>query len=239
MTRLSLRTVAFLTSALLCAPVVVHADEAVSPIKITGNTTFASDYIFRGFSQTDENLAIQGSIGIVHDSGLALSIWGSNLDFTDASIEIDTTLSYTFPVGASNVTLGGIYYAYPGADGDLNYDYVEAFGGISHRFGVWGDYSVQAFVSPDYFAGSGTAVYTIASTAIPTPFENLGVVGSAAYQWIEDNDRFGAPNYADWSAGLSYTYQNIAFTARYQDTSVQSCNSLCDARVIGNVSVNF
>ncbi|MFA7276687.1 MAG: TorF family putative porin [Pseudobdellovibrionaceae bacterium] len=239
MPRLNLCTVAFLTSTLLCAPQLAHSNESANSVKITGNTTFASDYIFRGYSQTDENAAIQGSIGVTHDSGVSLSVWGSNLDFTDASIEVDTTLSYTFPVGSSNVTLGGIYYAYPGADADLNYDYVEAFGGVSRSFAEYGDYSLQAFVSPDYFAGSGTSVYTIASATIPTPVENLSVVGSAAYQWIEDNAQFAAPDYADWSAGLIYTYQNIAFTARYQDTSVQSCSSLCDARVVGSVSVNF
>jgi uncharacterized protein (TIGR02001 family) len=220
------------------------AQEAASPVTITGSATLATDYVFRGFSQTDEKPAIQGSIGLNHDSGLALSVWGSNVDYNDgdeASSEIDVTGAYTLPVQDFNITLGGIYYAYPGADSDLDYDYVEGFASVARDFGAFGNYSLQGFYSPDFFAGSGEAVYALASATVPTPLEGLNAVGSVGHQWIDDNDQFGAPDYADWSLGLTYTFDKATFGVRYHDTDVSEdrCSGLCDSRIVASVGVNF
>lgn len=232
---------------LVCLPAVALAqDAAPSSLTIGGSATAATDYIFRGFSQTDEEPAMQGSISATHDSGFAASIWGSNVDFNDgdeASVEMDGTLSYSFPAGPGNVTLGGIYYAYPGADSDLNYDYVEAFAGYAFNVGGVVDLNPQIFYSPDFFAGSGDAVYATAGASIPVKaMDGLSLVGSAGRQWIDDNAQFGAPDYTDWSAGLSYTADNkLGFSVKYYDTSVSEdrCSGLCDGRVVGAISYSF
>jgi uncharacterized protein (TIGR02001 family) len=232
-------------SALAILPATAFAENNASPpYTITGSATLASDYVFRGFSQTDEEPAIQGSVGLTHQNGLALSLWGSNVDFNDgdeAASEFDATVSYTASVGPVNFTLDGIYYAYPGADDDLDYDYVEGFAGVSRSFENYGDYSLQAFYSPDFFAGSGDAVYTTVSATIPTPVENLKAVGSIGHQWIEDNDQFGAEDYADWSLGATYGWDKVTFGVRYFDTDIadNDCSSLCDSRVVGSIGVNF
>lgn len=101
-------------------------DAPPSDWTMSGSATFATDYIFRGFSQTDERPTVQGSIGVNHSSGFSVSLWGSNVDFNDGdegTSEIDATLSYTLTAGPGKLTVGGIYYAYPGANDDLNYDY--------------------------------------------------------------------------------------------------------------------
>lgn len=232
---------------LVCFPTLVLAqDAAPSSWTIGGSATAATDYIFRGFSQTDEEPAMQGSISATHDSGFAASIWGSNVDFNDgdeASVEMDGTLSYTFPAGPGNFTLGGIYYAYPGADSNLNYDYVEAFAGYSFTIADTVSFNPQIFYSPDFFAGSGDAVYaTTGVTVLVKSIEGLSLVGSAGHQWIDDNAQFGAPDYTDWSAGLSYTASNkLGLSVKYYDTSVSDdrCSSLCDSRVVGAISYTW
>lgn len=218
---------------------------SASPFKITGAATLATDYIFRGYTQTDGEPAIQGSIGVNHESGLSVSLWGSNVDFNDgdeASIEIDGTLSYTYSLDDKTVlSVGGVYYAYPGTDSDLDYDYVEGFAGVTRSFDAYGDYGLQIFYSPEFFAETGDAIYVTGTASIPTPVENLKFAGSVGYQWIDDNEKYGAPDYADWSAGLNYTYDKVMLGLKYTDTSVsdERCNNLCVARVMGSLSVNF
>ena len=131
--RLSLSCVSFL-ALMSCSGIAIAQDAAPSSWTTAGTATFATDYIFRGFSHTDVRPAVQGSIAVNHSSGFSASLWGSNVDFSDGdegTAEIDATASYTFPAGPGNITLGGIYYAYPGANDDLNYDYVEAFAGYA------------------------------------------------------------------------------------------------------------
>lgn len=245
----------FRLTALAAAPLLFAATPALadqtaaeapaSPFTITGSATLATDYIFRGYSQTDGKPAIQGSIGINHESGLSASVWASNVDFNDgneASIEIDGTLSYTHNIDNKTAfSIGGIYYAYPGANSDLDYDYFEAYGGLARSFDQFGDYSIQLYYSPEFFAETGDGLYVTGTASIPTPVENLKFLGSVGYQWIDDNDKYGAPDYADWSAGLNYSYDKVTLGLKYTDTSVsdERCNNLCDARVMGNVSINF
>lgn len=214
---------------------------------IGGTAAAATDYVFRGFSQTDEEPAMQGSMTATHEGGFAASLWGSNVDFNDgdeSSVEMDGTLSYTVPAGLGSITVGGIYYAYPGADNDLNYDYIEAFGGYAFNVVKMVDVNAQVFYSPDFFAGSGDAVYTTAALSIPlNAVKGLNLVGSAGHQWISDNAQFGAPDYTDWSAGLSYTItsNNLEFSIKYYDSSVSDsrCSSLCDSRVVGAITASF
>lgn len=233
-----------LTAIALTAPAFAQ-DTAPSGWDAAGTATFATDYVFRGFSQTDERPAVQGSITVNHSSGFSASLWGSNVDFSDGdegTAEIDATLSYTIPVGPGNLTLGGIYYAYPGANDDLNYNYVEAFAGYALNVAKTVDVNAQVFYSPNYFAGSGDSVYAITSLTIPVkPVEGLSVVGSAAYSWIDDEAQFGAPDYADWSAGLSYTWDKLTVSAKYQDTDVSEdrCSGLCGERIVGALTYAF
>lgn len=212
---------------------------------VSGNAALKTDYVFRGFSQTDEEPSIQGTIAVNHESGFAASIWGSNVDFNDgdeASIEIDTTASYTLPAGPGNFTLGGIYYAYPGADEDLNYDYVEGFAGYGLNVGGIADINAQVFYSPDFFAGSGDSVYALAGINVPVPrIENLAFNASVGHQWIDDEDQFGAEDYVDWSLGASYTWEKVSFGVTYSDTDIADgeCSSLCDRRIVGSLSYAF
>lgn len=232
--------------ALSAAPGFAHAQEdSESAWNVGGSAAVVTDYIFRGISQTDESPAIQGGISVKHDSGFAASIWGSSVDFNDgdeASAEMDVTLTYTFPVGPGDLTLGGNYYIYPGADSALDYNFVEAFGGYAFNVADVVDINAQVFYSPDFFADTGESVYVTTGVTIPVKaVDGLSAVGSVGRQWIDDNARFGVADYTDWSAGLSYTWKNIGLAVKYHDTSLSAdrCNDLCDSRIVGSLSASF
>src|SRR3546814_4237167 len=57
-------------------------DEGVDAITVSGSATVVSDYRFRGFSQSDEEAAIQGGITVSHGSGLYLGTWGRSEEHT-------------------------------------------------------------------------------------------------------------------------------------------------------------
>lgn len=124
----------------------------------------------------------------------------------------------------------------------MNYDYVEAFVGYAFNIGGVADLNGQVFYSPDFFAGSGDAVYTLASVSVPVPqIENLSLNGSLGHQWIDDNAQFGAEDYTDWSLGTSYTWEKVSLGVTYHDTDIDDadCSSLCDQRIVGSLSYSF
>lgn len=107
----------------------------------SGNLTFATNYVFRGLSQTNFKPAIQGTLEGAHESGLYVGLFGSNVSwYGDAweeaapgqnsavfggatgqseaisnSLEVDFYGGYRGKVGdAISYDVGGIYYYYPG-----------------------------------------------------------------------------------------------------------------------------
>ncbi len=199
-----------------------------------------TDYVWRGVSQTDENPAVQGGVTVSHTSGLSAGLWASNVDFNDggeADYELDATLAYTHPFAGADVTLSGIYYAYPGADDNLNYDFWEA--GLTYARNVNEMVDVTAAVnySPEFFGDTGDAVYANLGLSAPIKYvDGLSAKGSFGRQWVDDGI-----NYNDWSAGLGYGWKSLAFDVKYTDTSYSKadCADLCDARVMAGLTWSF
>ena len=117
---------------------------------INGSATVVSDYRFRGVSQTDKNVAIQGSITITHESGLYVSVWGSSVDsYVTASLaghqEIDIIAGYSKTFSGTKIDGGVLYYVYPKSKGPLtaltgypdntSSNFFEPYFDISHTFG--------------------------------------------------------------------------------------------------------
>ena len=120
----------FVTTALLAAPVAAHArstaqekvpaETAPPPaLSFSGSATIASDYRFRGVSQSDGEMAVQGGISLSHQSGFYVGTWASNLagwgTFGGANMELDLIGGYKAKL-ADNATLdvGLTWYVYPG-----------------------------------------------------------------------------------------------------------------------------
>lgn len=106
---------------------------AVAEFEVGGQVTVASDYMFRGVSQTMSSPALQLELDVSHDSGWYGYAWASNVDFTDsgtpddgARAEVDIVVGYVHDLG-SNVTLGidASAYMFPGTDAGVDYDYME------------------------------------------------------------------------------------------------------------------
>ncbi len=229
--------------------------ENTDPLKIRAGLGAYSDYISRGYTQTDERPAVQGYFGLEHESGLYAEIWGSNVDFNDeeAQVEINITGSYTRELLASDdgaYTLGGTagakYIWYPGVKNDLKYNYAEFFAGLNASlFSERLMLGVEAAYSPEYYLKTGHAEHLEGTATVPVHYGDINIAdinGSIGYQWIKDNDLYGAPDYMHWSLGLSRTWWDMITTSiTYYDNYVKDvdCENFCEGAVVGGVAVDL
>ncbi len=207
---------------------------------LSANIGVFSDYRYRGISQTDEKPALQGGLDWTHDSGVYLGVWGSNVDFTDADVEVDLYGGYAFDYGAYNIDVGLTGYFYPGAADSRDYDYYEGKLAVSRSVGVI-DTTASINYTPENFGNSGDATYVSFGAEAPIMDTGFTVQGAAGYQWIDDEVTFGTPDYADWSVGVSYDLYGFDLGLKYTDTNISErrCNDLCDAAAIFSVTRSF
>ncbi len=139
-----------------------------------------------------------------------------------------------------NYDVGAIYYAYPGADSSLDYDFVEVSLALGYDFDIFST-SASINYSPEYFGNSGHAEYYAANIDVPLPHD-ISLSGHLGWQEIEDNTAFGVPDYLDWSIGLGYNLKGFDLSLSYIDTDLDEpseCADGCDAKVIFGVSRSF
>lgn len=217
------------TSASLASaePLVAESDV---PGEFSANISLTSDYIFRGISQTGNNPAVQGGFDYSYDFGpaaVSAGVWASNVKFGDATIEIDYYAGVGGSIDAFSWDLSAIYYTYPGADGNLNYDFFEIAPSVGYDFGVL---AVNAGVnySPEYFGDSGDAFYTHGGIDIPIG-DYFTLSGTIGYQTIDDNAAWGTDDYMDYGISISTEIAGFGLSAGWTDTDLPSsqCDDAC------------
>lgn len=237
----------FLSKALILSaalyPLITASAAQANDFELSGNVALTTQYKFRGITQSDEHPALQGGFDVSHSSGLYSGVWGSNVDFNDsdeASVEIDAYGGFFNSIDQFSYDVGFIYYAYPGADSSLNYDFVEGSLALGYDFGSFAT-SASVNYSPEYFGNSGHAEYYALGLEIPMPYD-VTLSGHLGYQNIEDNSAFGVPDYADWSIGLGYSLYDIDLSLQYVDTDLDEpseCADGCRESLIFSISRSF
>lgn len=107
-------------------------------LEITAAVTVASDYFFRGVSQTRNEAAVQADLGIEHPSGWFGGVFVSTVNFPnvqyvdDRNLELDAHLGYGRELGRGWAAIArAARYAYANADRD--HDYNELGLGLQYR----------------------------------------------------------------------------------------------------------
>ena len=197
----------------------------------SASLTGTSDYVFRGFTQTDGDPTIQGSLGVSYGMFYAGG-WASGLDFgdgpapsigEDAQIEIDWYGGIKPTWGPATFDFGVIYYTYPGAtDYAAELDYLEWKAGVSGEIYKGLTAGATVYYSDDYTGETGTSwfyegtlAYTLPKVAMFTPTVS-GLIGHGTIEQLTD--------YTYWNAGVALGVDNLTFDFRYWDTDLSGCN---------------
>jgi uncharacterized protein (TIGR02001 family) len=228
---------------------------ATDPKNFSATVTFATDYVFRGVSQTDNKPAVQGSLDYKHPLGFYLGIWGSNVDesVSKGNVELDIYGGYGVELFPSlNLDASIIYYYYPGNGHDPNKNYLEGHLGLDYTFKdlpLSPKTSVGYCYSPDYFGEDGDGHYVIGRLdfSLPYDFTLYGLIG---YQWVEGDKSTGNGNgengedgydYTHWRIGISRPVLGFVLDLSYQDTDNANFlgSDIADERVVFSVSRTF
>ena len=124
-----------------------RTEEKASDFSFSANVGIYSDYIFRGYTQTQNNPALQGGMDVEHSSGFYAGTWASNVEWTTAggtmnenSLEVDVYGGYALELAGVGVDVGVLQYLYPGDQSDTVADAnaTELYVAISKSFGPVG-----------------------------------------------------------------------------------------------------
>jgi uncharacterized protein (TIGR02001 family) len=219
--------------------------EDAIPGEFSANVALTSEYFFRGISQSDDIPALQGgfdySVGLTEGIGLYAGVWGSNVNFTDARLELDFYGGLQGEIRGFSWSAGLIQYWYPGAGDNRQYDFWEAAFTLGYDFGVAAATGSINY-SPDYYAGSGDAVYYALGVDVPIG-KYLTLSGHVGHQDIDNNTAFGTPDYTDYSIGASVNIIGFDVSVAWQDTDMSdsecfTTGDLCGAATL-TVSRSF
>ena len=226
----------------------------LDPSNFSATTTFATDYVFRGISQTNEDPAIQGSLDYAHPIGFYLGVWGSNVDesVSKGNIEIDWYAGYGRELFKDfSIDLSIIYYLYPGSGSDPEANFVEGHVGLSYALSslplaptIGAGYNY----SPDYYGEDGDGHYVNGTLDLSLPY-GFGLGGEIGYQWVQGDKLTGHDqgmnghdgyDYTHWKIGLSKELLGFKLDLNYQDTNEENYfGDIAGERVVFSISRSF
>ena len=216
-------------------------------LDLTVNGAWVSDYRFRGVSQTDEKPALQGGMDLIYpiaeDIDAYVGAWGSGVDFNDGNegrYEVDYYGGVALENSGVAYDIGFIYYSYPSARDNLNYNFFEYAASVGYDFnGLFTTLSLN--YSPNNFGNSGDALYTKIAAEYSF-YPNFTLNSYIGRQDVQNNVAFTLDDYNDWGFGAAYNWDdNFTVGLNYIDmnTSQADCADNCDGTIILSVSKSF
>lgn len=219
-----------LTTTLLVGGLLANTS-SVQAGDIEANVALATDYVFRGFSQTNEDPAISGGFDYDFGNGFSVGTWASNVNFGDnTSTEIDLYGGYSFDVSEGvSIDLSYLYFAYPGETDGLNYS--EFVAGIG-----FGDLGFSLVYSPDYFGSESDAIVLNADYS-KSLGENLSFSAHLGYSDVDEDDFFdaGESSYVDYSIGLGTSAAGVDLALTLYGTDLDDIDA-ADDRIVFSIS---
>ncbi|WP_448659645.1 TorF family putative porin [Sphingomonas sp. CJ99] len=202
--------------------------EVPSEFTVSGSVALVSDYRFRGVSQTDKELAVQGGITVGHESGFYFGAWGSNLagwgTFGGSNTELDLIGGFKVPVGdGGTLDTGVVWYMYPG--GADKTDFAEFYAKLSGTVGPVGLTAGVAYAPPQEALGTwyinGAAAASGVFTDPGDKSDNAYFSGDMTYAVTDAPVTLKAHiGYSDGNPGLGPNGTSIAPTGTYFDWSL-------------------
>lgn len=201
--------------------------DSADVITVSGSAILVSDYRFRGVSQTDRDMAVQGGITIAHESGVYAGAWGSNLagwgTFGGANVELDLFAGVKIPVGGGELDTGLVWYMYPGGADET--DFAELYARLSGDIGPLSLTAGVAYAPKQEALGKVFLDGAAAAAGLPDnpgdKEDNLYLSADAVYAMADTPVSLKAHlGYSDGNAGLGPNGTSLAPTGTYFDWSL-------------------
>jgi uncharacterized protein (TIGR02001 family) len=216
---LFVRVFASAAALLLAVPAVAHAEEADFSFSLTG----ATDYVWRGVSQSDNNPAVFATAQVNYGQ-FYLGAGAENVDFLGIDTEYDIWGGWSAPVGSVTLDVGFVRYGYVDAPSGADLDTIEAKVGVSTTFGQ-ATVGAAVYFTDDYFATEDEATYVEVNGRYALN-DKWSVSGAVAQQ------DFSGGDYTTWNVGVGYALaENVSLDVRYSDTDLDN-NDLADGRIV-------
>jgi uncharacterized protein (TIGR02001 family) len=223
----ALKTLCQFGASLLALPMLLTAQaQAQTAPEYSGNVALSTDYVWRGISQSNGDIALSGGFDASFGAFYA-GVWGSNVDFDnagDTNFELDIYGGVTgeFPGGVT-WDVGFISYIYPDSGPD-DLDFVEVKGGLGYAFESGFEVGGTLFYDPD-----NKNLYSEASAAYGFT-DTFGVdVTLGQYSFDQGDD------YTNWSLGGTLSAAGFDFGLRYTGTDIDSVE-IADDRVVFSIA---
>jgi uncharacterized protein (TIGR02001 family) len=194
--------------SLLAAAVLATLPTASFAAGFNWNATLASDYIYRGIDQNDDQPAIQLGAGYGFENGLYVGAWGSNVDFGDGTdTEIDTFIGWAGEVGDStSLDVQLVRYNYLNEPAGTDYAYNE----LITKLGVGENLTLTLGYTNDYVNSDETSLYYAANGS-------WGFAGDYTFNAGLGYTTIGGSleNFFDYSVGVSRAFGPATVTLSY------------------------
>lgn len=216
-----------IAAALACAPAFADEEEG----GFSGNVTIASDYSFRGISQTNLLPAIQGGFDYELDNGFSFGTWASNVNYGDGgtSQELDLYVGFTQSLNDStSLSFSLVQLEYPGDGENLDYQEVGASLDI-------GSISLGFVYSPSY-VGVNDWQFNYLSIGYGTTLgESVDFSASIGLNSADDIGGDGEDSYIDYSVGISVPISGIDLGLNVVGTNIDD-DELSEGRLVLSLS---
>ena len=211
--------------------------EEADPFAVSFNVGAATDYIFRGITNTNNNPQMYGGAdATIMGIGYA-GVWVSNVDFGNSTdFEYDLYAGVKPTLGPVAFDLGVIYYGYNNKPSGPDEAYVEWKAAASVPVGP-ASIGAAVYYSDDFFGETGKATYYEVNGSMPIADTKFSVSGALGHQ-----DVVGPLDYTTWNLGVGYALtDHVTFDLRYWDTDADedTFGKLYQAQVVGGVKVSF
>lgn len=206
----------------LLTAIVLATMAAAAQAQVTGNLSVASDYRFRGISQTKLGPAFQGGLDYNHKSGFYVGNWNSNVSAqqypSGSGVESDVYAGVKKTFGGVTVDVGALRYIYPNANTGTTpakFDTTEVYAGAAA-----GPVSLKVSQSTtDYFGtanSKGTRYYDFNAT-IP-----VGKINLVAHAGFTDVANQSTNDYKDYAVGVTTDVAGLTVGARYHNNDLKA-----------------
>jgi uncharacterized protein (TIGR02001 family) len=177
------------------------------------SVTAASNYIFRGVSQTSDRPAIFGAARVTDDQFYA-GFGIENVDFHNSTAaEYDLSAGWTPALAGFRFDFGVIRYGYISEPAYTHIDTVEFKAVALHDFGPV-TLGTGIHYTADYFGSGHKALYYEGRVTYRVT-KKLAVGGAFGRQTVDDG-----MNHSTWNVGANYTFiKNVSVDLRYYDTN--------------------